>query len=312
MERLFRHRLPSVPTAAALFLGLLAAGRPAPASDAPTFTYSLSPASIAIEGEPGTTFSRELLIVITTEDNPSDQGIAAWEWSLAAEGLEVEYATVAGTVGALDTEDPPGLRHEPGMEVTQVAAGGTKDCEGRAGAIGTVTLCLTKPVYLPAEGSVAVARIGVTGQVPATLGEVARPRLLFADGCYWSPGSPSDNSITWWPGGSFYPTTSGCDFEVRAVRSPFRRGDANDDGRIDIGDAIAILTCKFMNEACSECRDATDINDDGSIDTSDPIRLLGHLFLGSGPPDPPYPACGIDPEEDAFPTCRSASCAAAP
>jgi hypothetical protein len=36
-------------------------------------------------------------------------------------------------------------------------------------------------------------------------------------------------------------------------------------------------------------------DDDGTIDLSDAIAILAYLFVGSAPPAPPFPDCGIDP-----------------
>jgi len=83
----------------------------------------------------------------------------------------------------------------------------------------------------------------------------------------------------------------------------FRRGDANGDGRIDIGDAISILAAIFRGEPKSNCDDAADTNDDGEVDIADPVNLLLHIFKGSRAPAPPYTEEGQDPTWDLL-TCR--------
>ena len=116
--------------------------------------------------------------------------------------------------------------------------------------------------------------------------------------------------MTWQ--GATYPTALGrCDTEVVAVQSAFRRGDANDDGRIDISDAVFTLGCKFLGEACPGCRDAADFNDDGRHDISDAVATLGFLYLGSPPPPAPGAlGCGRDPVEDSLPDCEYRTCPA--
>jgi hypothetical protein len=84
---------------------------------------------------------------------------------------------------------------------------------------------------------------------------------------------------------------------------PFRRGDANGDGRSDISDAIAILKFLFTGGSL-ECGDAADVNDDGGHDITDPIALLNHLFLGGAAPPDPFADCGPDPTPDDL-TCES-------
>jgi hypothetical protein len=37
------------------------------------------------------------------------------------------------------------------------------------------------------------------------------------------------------------------------------------------------------------------VNDDGAVDISDAVGLLGFLFLGATPPAAPFPTPGVDP-----------------
>jgi len=79
----------------------------------------------------------------------------------------------------------------------------------------------------------------------------------------------------------------------------FIRGDANRDGLLDIGDAVAILGHLF-GAAPAACLDALDANDDGSGDIADAISLLGFLFSAGPPPPAPHPGAGADPTADAL------------
>ncbi len=94
-------------------------------------------------------------------------------------------------------------------------------------------------------------------------------------------------------------------FTVRnEPREPFKRGDANADGNVEITDAIATLSYLFRGEEEIRCGDAADANDDGELDISDPILTLEHLFLGGVEIPAPGPnVCGLDPTADAF-VCR--------
>ena len=74
----------------------------------------------------------------------------------------------------------------------------------------------------------------------------------------------------------------------------FRRGDANGDGGIDIGDAVRILSHLFSNDPAM-CLLALDTNDSEAVDIADAIALLDHLFQASGPLPAPFGACGGDP-----------------
>ena len=76
----------------------------------------------------------------------------------------------------------------------------------------------------------------------------------------------------------------------------FRRGDCNDDGKCDIADAVWMVSELFGEGPPTRCREAADCNDDGVQDISDVIHSIGYQFLGTPPPPPPYPDCGIDPD----------------
>jgi dockerin type I repeat protein/cohesin domain-containing protein len=78
----------------------------------------------------------------------------------------------------------------------------------------------------------------------------------------------------------------------------FSRGDSNDDGRLDLSDAVATLAFLYQAGSRPACLDAADFTDDGVIDISDPIASLNFLYLGGPPPAAPYPAAGTDPTED--------------
>ncbi|MBN1420590.1 MAG: thrombospondin type 3 repeat-containing protein [Planctomycetes bacterium] len=78
----------------------------------------------------------------------------------------------------------------------------------------------------------------------------------------------------------------------------FLRGDANDDGGRDIGDAIFVLNYIFADGVVPPCDDAADANDDGRIDIGDAIKILDHLFAQAGPLPDPFDARGADPTKD--------------
>lgn len=82
----------------------------------------------------------------------------------------------------------------------------------------------------------------------------------------------------------------------------FIRGDANDDGAVDVSDAVNVLSALFIpGTPPLVCADAGDVNDDGAADVSDAIYLLSHLFIpGSPPPPAPFPDDGPDPTIDSL------------
>jgi len=90
--------------------------------------------------------------------------------------------------------------------------------------------------------------------------------------------------------------------------APFRRGDANADGSMDLADPIAILFRLFMGAEPLRCPKAADADDSGALDLADPIVILEHLFRSGPALMRPFAVCGMDPTEDPlgcddFPPC---------
>ncbi|MBI4602535.1 MAG: PKD domain-containing protein [Planctomycetes bacterium] len=79
----------------------------------------------------------------------------------------------------------------------------------------------------------------------------------------------------------------------------FHRGDADDNGSLQLTDAIRILGFLFLGGLAPSCMVAADADDNGTLQLTDAIRILGFLFLGGPPPAPPGPppesSCGSDP-----------------
>ncbi len=90
--------------------------------------------------------------------------------------------------------------------------------------------------------------------------------------------------------------------------APFRRGDVNDDGSVDISDPIVILGYLFSGASIPTCMDASDSNDDAQVNVGDAIHLLGYIFNNGTPPPAPGPfTCGPDVTDDTL-GCYSNSC----
>ncbi|MBN1442138.1 MAG: hypothetical protein JXA90_05475 [Planctomycetes bacterium] len=82
----------------------------------------------------------------------------------------------------------------------------------------------------------------------------------------------------------------------------FLRGDANNDGDINLSDAIYKLGYLYLGGPAPPCFDAADANDDGELNITGAINLLSWLYLGGPPPPDPGPAlpCGPDPTPDQY------------
>ncbi|MBN1418557.1 MAG: hypothetical protein JXP34_07245 [Planctomycetes bacterium] len=88
------------------------------------------------------------------------------------------------------------------------------------------------------------------------------------------------------------------------LRPHFVRGEAGGDGALDLGDGIVILSWLFVDGPAPMCLDAADVDDNGRIDISDAVRVFRLLFVPEEPmPPPPGLSCGPDETEDAL-DCR--------
>ncbi|MBI4605030.1 MAG: PKD domain-containing protein [Planctomycetes bacterium] len=105
-------------------------------------------------------------------------------------------------------------------------------------------------------------------------------------------------------------TVTFCDVDFPSDVPPektFHRGDADDNGKLELTDAIRILGYLVLGLAEPPCLDAADSDDNGKLELTDAIRVLGYLFLGNeapAPPGPPPSPCGADPG-DAHLGCAS-------
>jgi hypothetical protein len=122
-----------------------------------------------------------------------------------------------------------------------------------------------------------------------------------------------DSSIAWngeGDGASAYridiTPSLGAPNEEPARDEPFLRADCNDDGALDISDAITLFQFLFLGAKRGNCDDACDSNNDAQVDISDPVFTLNYLFRGATPPPSPGfgGLCGPDTDEDGV-TCNA-------
>ncbi len=78
----------------------------------------------------------------------------------------------------------------------------------------------------------------------------------------------------------------------------FIRGDADDNGSLQLTDGIFILNFLFLGGGTPGCTESADADNNGSIQLTDGIFILNFLFLGGdATPAPGALACGLDPDE---------------
>jgi hypothetical protein len=81
----------------------------------------------------------------------------------------------------------------------------------------------------------------------------------------------------------------------------FFRGDADANGRVELSDAIVVLSYLFQGSGPPACLDGADANDSGSVEISDAVFAVRFLFLGGASPHAPGPfEAGPDPTPDAL------------
>jgi hypothetical protein len=73
---------------------------------------------------------------------------------------------------------------------------------------------------------------------------------------------------------------------------PFRRGDVNADGVIDVTDAVGVFGWLFLGDEDPPCLAAVNPNGEAEITLTSGVYLLSFLFLGGPDPIGPYPDCG--------------------
>jgi len=92
------------------------------------------------------------------------------------------------------------------------------------------------------------------------------------------------------------------------VGVPFRRGDSDGDGALNLTDGVFVLQFLFSGGPSPLCLEAADADDDGALSITDGIAILGFLFLGGEPlpaPGPPPSSCGVDPPGSASLGCET-------
>jgi hypothetical protein len=100
--------------------------------------------------------------------------------------------------------------------------------------------------------------------------------------------------------GTGVPITRGLTISLKpgSIGPVFHRGDSDDNGQLQLTDAVRILGFLFLGGQAPTCFDAADADDNGQLQLTDAVRILGFLFLGGAPPAPPGPPpapCGPDP-----------------
>jgi hypothetical protein len=311
---------PAASTIAALALALpfaIARSSGLPAAD---FAYGFRSEDGSLDGRTlaapaGTgTLSIVVYLTLTTGNNDLAVGAASWSFGLEVDGAAIDPATFAPVPPDTEPTRPYGLGitedtllDRDGNPATPPVAerlvlwdapfavlepAVDEGAAGKTGAVSAIILGgMPKARNLPPNGTVDLARLVLSiplASAPRTV------TLKYRDGLTGT-GYPVNNNVS--VGSSSYvPTLGECRFEAfEAPTAAFIRGDANDDAKVDLSDAITILEWLFAGGHRPECPESADGNSDGRHDISDAMWLVGWQFLGREPPGAPFPACGVDP-----------------
>ncbi|MBI4607274.1 MAG: hypothetical protein HY721_35360 [Planctomycetes bacterium] len=96
----------------------------------------------------------------------------------------------------------------------------------------------------------------------------------------------------------------------RSEAERFLRADADGSGRLSVADATKVLQVVLGHaEPKFDCDDVLDSNDDGRVNLVDAIALLQFLFARAASIPPPFPECGRDGTPEARPlACAESNC----
>ena len=97
--------------------------------------------------------------------------------------------------------------------------------------------------------------------------------------------------------------------DSRFALPTFARGDANEDGRVNVLDAVNVLRSIVGQVEIVGCLDRLDVDDSGAIDITDGAALLNWIFRASAgfAPVAALGECGVDTTSDALP-CELSDC----
>lgn len=241
--------------------------------------------------------------------------------------LEVSFTDLStGTVDSwLWSFGDTGTSTIPNPTHTYTAAGSYAVTLTVTGPVGSDSE--TKTAYISVTPGAPVASftaVPTSGDAPLQVqftdtssGVVTGRTWVFGDGGFSNLAAPSHTytaagtytvSLTVsGPGGSDNETMVGLITVDEPAGPGFRRGDVNQDGSVNIADAVGTLSYLFSAGSPGNCHDAMDMGDNGAVDISDAIYLLGFLFSSGPAPLAPFGACGEDPTADALP-CGAPAC----
>jgi hypothetical protein len=161
---------------------------------------------------------------------------------------------------------------------------------------------------VPPGSEVVVAKIRATISADAEPGTTVPLELTNGpDGSGWRAPYNLRNELTFQGSGrmlSVRPTLIPGRIAIVDDITFFLRGDANGDQAVDVSDAIYTLDHLFLGGRSPRCPDAEDADDNGRLELTDAVVILGQLFLSDARIAEPYPAAGRDGVFDNLSPCH--------
>lgn len=179
-----------------------------------------------------------------------------------------------------------GVGIEPPLEFPAVVFDGEPSALDLLREIAAAQSWQIQTAFFPSEGELVT---GIAGIAQAAWSWFYWVNGRLADRAAASRRLDPGDSVSWF----FAP--------VAALRL-FERGDANNDGTVDISDPVTVLLDLFGGRAPATCPDAADADDDGSLNLTDAVFLLNYLFR-NGPQIPAPNWQGLDLTRDRL-SCR--------
>lgn len=234
-------------------------------------------------------------------------GPQGWSLSVSAEPcFQIASATTEGTeamayfAGGFDNTELV----DPAKLVDPDGEGPLPPGPQGPGAVSAVVLSFKKGNTLPPKGDFLVLKLEGTLDAAGieAPGDSGPPCLVSVvpagESGLAGAGQPVSTAVTV-KGASRKPAVVGGRLSLLGATIPhFVRGNANNDLKSNIADAVWIINELLRGGQPTACRDAADANDDGQIDTSDAVWILSYQFQGGPAPPAPFPGCGTDPTED--------------
>jgi hypothetical protein len=164
------------------------------------------------------------------------------------------------------------------------------------GVISAVVLRSQEKMVLHPNATDTILRIEYKITVEAD--KTTNCRAFFLNGLKSSVSQPVNNVITFGGGSNQPALTQGLVIKLTGKTGPgpggdFRSGDANNDGKFNIADAVRIVMAVVPSIGPPlECPAAGDADGNGRLELGDAIYIIDWQFKHGPPPVPPFPLCG--------------------